>query len=86
MIRTYSPNLYTLRNRQELYSKNPKTFRYEIETVSYMASKIWRKVPETIKISSSFETRISAAIDVYYCLVDINWLVMKSQYLVKKYL
>ena len=50
-----------------------------------MASKIWRKVPETIKISSSFETRISAAIDVYYCLVDINWLVMKSQYLVKKY-
>ena len=30
-----------------------------------MAPKICSKVPETIKIRSSFETRISAAIDVF---------------------
>ena len=30
-----------------------------------MAPKIWSKVPEVIDIRSSFETRISAAIDVF---------------------
>ena len=45
--------IYDLRNHKELYSRNPKTVRYGTETVSYMASKIWSKVPETIKMSSS---------------------------------
>ena len=30
-----------------------------------MAPKIWSKLPEVIDIRSSFETRISAAIDVF---------------------
>ena len=49
-------NSYDLRNHKELYSRNPKTVRYGTETVSYMAPKIWSKVPETIKMSSSLET------------------------------
>ena len=53
-----SSNPFALGNRQELYSRNLKTVRYGTETVSYMAPKIWRKVPETIEMSSSLETRI----------------------------
>ena len=45
-------NSYDLRNHKELYSRNPKTVRYGTETVSYIAPKIWSKVPETIKMSS----------------------------------
>ena len=54
-------NSYNLRNHKELYSRNSKTVRYGTETVSYMAHKIWSKVPETAKISSlleSFKTKI----------------------------
>ena len=46
-------NSYDLRNHKELYSRNLKTVRYGTETASYMASKIWSKVLETIKMSSS---------------------------------
>ena len=49
-------NSYDLRNHKGLYSRNPKTVRYGTETVSYMAPKMWSKVPETIKISSSLES------------------------------
>ena len=49
-------NSYDLRNHKELYSRNPKTVRYGTETASYMAPKIWSKVPETIKMSSSLES------------------------------
>ena len=49
-------NSYELRNHKELYSRNPKTVRYGTETVSYMAPKIWSKVPETIKMSSSLDS------------------------------
>ena len=49
-------NSYDLRNHKELYSRNPKTVRYGTETVSYIAPKIWSKVPETIKMSSSLES------------------------------
>ena len=49
-------NSYDLQNHKELYSRNPKTVRYGTETVSYMASKIWSKVPETIKMSSPLES------------------------------
>ena len=44
-------NSYDLRNHKELYSRNPKT-----EIVSYIAPKIWSKVPETIKVNSSLES------------------------------
>ena len=49
-------NSYDLRNREELYSRNPKTVRYGTETISYMAPKIWSKVSETIKMSSSLQS------------------------------
>ena len=49
-------NSYDLRNHKELYSRNPKTVRYGTETVSYIAAKIWSKVPETIKMNSSLES------------------------------
>ena len=54
-------NSYDLRNQKELYSRNPKTVRYRTETVTYIAPKIWSKVPETIKMSSlleSFKTKV----------------------------
>ena len=46
---------YDLRNHSELFSRNPKTVRYVTETISYMTSKIWSKVPKTIKMSSSLQ-------------------------------
>ena len=49
-------NSYDFRNPKELYSRNPETVRYGTETVSYIAPKIWSKVPETIKMSSSLES------------------------------
>ena len=48
-------NSCDLRNHKELYSRNAKTVRYGTETISYIAPKIWSKVPETIKMSSSLE-------------------------------
>ena len=54
-------NSYDLQNHKELYSRNPKTVRFGTETVSYIAPKIWRKVPKTIKMKSpleSFKTKI----------------------------
>ena len=49
-------NSYDLRNHKEIYFRNPKTVRYGTETISYVAPKIWSKIPETIKISSSLES------------------------------
>ena len=49
-------NSYDLRNHEKLYSRNPKIVRYGTDTVPYVAPKIWSKVPETIKISSSLES------------------------------
>ena len=49
-------NCYDLRNHKEFYYRNPRTVRYATKTVSYMAPKIWSKVPETIKMSSSIES------------------------------
>ena len=49
-------NNYDLRDHKELYSRNPKTVRYGTETVLYMTPKIWSKVPETIKMSSSLDS------------------------------
>ena len=40
---------YYLRDKNELYSRNPKTVKYETESVSFMAPKIWSKVPQEMK-------------------------------------
>ena len=40
---------YDLRNRNVLQSRDSSSVRFGTETVSYIASKIWSLVPETIK-------------------------------------
>ena len=42
---------YNIRTHQELYSGNPKTVRYDTETISFFALKIWAIVPQNIKTS-----------------------------------
>ena len=41
---------YNLKSRREYYCRNPKTVKYGIKTITYLASKIWSLVPEAIKI------------------------------------
>ena len=48
---------YNLRSRSELYSRNPNTVKYGIETISYVAPKIWSWVPIAIK-SSAFKSKV----------------------------
>ena len=44
---------YDLRMRNELYARNPKTVRYDTETISFLSPKIWSLIPQYIKDSSS---------------------------------
>ena len=44
-----SPAPYYLRDKNELYSRNPKTVAYGTESVSFMAPKIWSIVPQELK-------------------------------------
>ena len=37
---------YYLRDKNELYSRNPKTMAYGTESVTFMAPKIWSIVPQ----------------------------------------
>ena len=46
---------YNHRSRSELYNRNPKTVKYETETISYLAPKIWSLVSNTIKSSESLD-------------------------------
>ena len=48
-----SPVPYYLRDKNELYSKNPKTVAYGTESVSFMAPKIWSIVHQELKNSQS---------------------------------
>ena len=48
-----SPAPYYLRDKNELYSRNPKTVAYGTESVSFMAPKIWSIVPQKLKNSQS---------------------------------
>ena len=48
-------NTYSLRSRNELYCKNPKTVKYGTETISYLLLKIWCLVPEIIKSSTRLD-------------------------------
>ena len=47
------PAPYYLRDKNELYSRNPKTVAYGTESVSFMAPKIWSIVPQELKNSQS---------------------------------
>ena len=56
-----SPAPYYLGNKNELYSRNPKTVAYETASVSFMAPKIWSVMPQELKNSESlysFKKRI----------------------------
>ena len=44
---------YYLRNKNKLYSRNPKTVAYGTESVSFMTPKIWPIVPQELKNSQS---------------------------------
>ena len=52
---------YNLKSCSELNCRNPKTVKYGIDTMSYLAPKIWSLVPGGIKSSKSldaFESKI----------------------------
>ena len=51
-----SPAPYYLRDKNELYSRNPKTARYETKSVSFVAPKIWSAVPQELK---NYQSRYS---------------------------
>ena len=46
---------YNLRSRSELYCGNPRIVKYWIDTISYLAPKIWYLVPNAIKSSKSLD-------------------------------
>ena len=48
-----SPAPYHLRDKNELYSRNPKTVVYGTESVTIIAPKIWPIVPQEFKTSQS---------------------------------
>ena len=48
-----SPAPYYLRDKNELYSRNPKTVAYGTESISFMAPKIWSIVLQELKNSQS---------------------------------
>ena len=53
--------IYNLRIRQELYCRNPKTVKYDTETIAFLAPKLWAIVPRNIKSRttlSSFKINI----------------------------
>ena len=48
-----SPAPYYLRDKNELYSRNPKIVAYGTDSVSFMAPKIWSIMPQELKNSQS---------------------------------
>ena len=42
-------NYYNTRNAPEFFSRNIKTVRYGLQTISYMTPKIWDLVPKEMK-------------------------------------
>ena len=47
---------YNLRNGNSLVSNNIKTTNYGLETVSYLAPRIWEQIPEEIKQSKTLNS------------------------------
>ena len=50
------PALYFLRDKNELYSRNPKTVIYGTDSISFLAPKIWSILPQEIKNCKSLKT------------------------------
>ena len=48
-----SPGPYYLKDKNKLYSRNPKTVAYGTESVSFMALKAWSIVTQELKNSQS---------------------------------
>ena len=53
VFQVQSPAPYYLRDKNELYSRKPKTVVYGTESVTIMAPKIWAIVPHELKNSQS---------------------------------
>ena len=53
VFRVKSSAPYYMRDKNELYSRIPKTVAYGTESVSFMAPKIWSIVPQELKNSQS---------------------------------
>ena len=47
---------FSLSDKNELCSKNPKTMTYGIESISCLALKIWSIVPQEIKNCKSLDS------------------------------
>ena len=47
---------YSLRDKNELYNKNPETVTYGTESISFLASKIWSIVSQEIKNYKSLDS------------------------------
>ena len=48
--------LYSMRDKNELYSRNSKTVKYGTESISFLATKIWSIVPQEIKNCKSLDS------------------------------
>ena len=60
---------------ENFYSINPKIFRYGTETGSYIAPEIWSKLPETINMSSSLQTRMCLP-NIFVSLIILHFLTL----------
>ena len=59
-----SPASYYLRDKNELYSRNPKTVTCWIESVSFMAPKIWSIVPQELNSQSLYSFKNYKEIEI----------------------
>ena len=67
-----SPATYYLRDKNELYSRNPKAVAYGTESVLFMAPKIWSIVPQELKNSQSRKIHVDYAKPICNMLVLYN--------------
>ena len=67
-----SPATYYPRDKNELYSRNPKVVVYGTESVSFMAPKVWSIVPQELKNSQSLKIHVGYAKPICNMLVLYN--------------
>ena len=53
-VRSSAP--YSVSDKNELYTRNPKTVTYGTESISFFAPKIWSIVPQELKSSKSLDS------------------------------
>ena len=56
ILKLNNPVAYSLKTRQELYSRNPKTVKYGKKTISFWAPNIWAIVSQNIKNCTSLSS------------------------------